>query len=166
MSRKRKNTKQKSPSGNKNISDDAYKKRKFKRDIRRAIVGGLILVSLVGGGMLWVDRYKATMADERDLSNIGNGVAAIVQVHDPDCPLCQKLMKNTRAALRGYDDEVQFRIADLSTGAGRKFQRNHHNVPNVTLVFFDGSGKFRWVLSGVSEVEKIEQEIERLLNRS
>ena len=166
MSKKRRKPKSKSSVNKKNAGSASYQQRKTKRGIRRAIVSALVVAGLIGAGIFGIDRYQALMADERDLTDIGNGTPTVVQVHDPDCPLCRQLMKNTKSALRGYGDKIQFRIADLSTGAGRDFQRTHHNVANVTLVFFNGSGQFQWVLSGVSTVEKIDQELSRLLRRS
>ena len=60
-----------------------------------------------GGGWYLVSEVRATIA-EQDLSRIGNGIPAVVQIHDPQCPRCLALQRETRKAMSGFaDDELQ-----------------------------------------------------------
>ena len=91
---------------------------------------------------------------------IGKGMPAIVQIHNPGCTLCQQLRKNANAAMQGLDEQLVFRIADVTTHTGHRLQRRHQ-VENVTLLFFDGKGELRNVLSGVRDKSELRQAFER-----
>jgi len=77
----------------------------------------------------------------------------VVQIHDPSCQLCRRLMKNTRSALKERDN-INFRVADVTTGEGKRFQQKH-NVPNVTLLLFNGKGTLVDTVRGVTPVEEL-----------
>lgn len=99
------------------------------------------------GGYFSIDSYAA-FAAERDLTKIGKGAPKIVQIHDPQCPLCNALMKEARAALENCaDDAPCFLVADIRTPKGRDFA-NVHGVGNVTVMLLDGRGGVVEVLQG------------------
>ena len=79
-------------------------------------------------------------AQEHALSRLGQGTHVIVQVHDPQCPTCTALQKQTRAAFKSMDDcGTIYLVADITINAGAALAARH-GVPHVTLLFFDGQG--------------------------
>jgi len=79
-----------------------------KKMSRRELLGmakfygaGAAIVGL--GGWYFAGKVMAGI-HETDLSRLGNGIPAIVQVHDPQCPSCRALQRQTRLALEEFDD--------------------------------------------------------------
>lgn len=108
---------------------------------------GLIGVVAAAGGWYLVGEVRATIA-EQDLSRIGNGIPAIVQIHDPQCSRCLALQRETREALAEFDDgELQYLVANIRHAKGQKLAAAH-GVRHITLLLFDGAGKRRSILSG------------------
>ncbi|QUJ77007.1 hypothetical protein KDD17_02880 [Sulfitobacter albidus] len=109
---------------------------------RRALLGWSIAgVALAGAAGAWgVTSFNASQA-ERDLSRIGQGAPAIVQIHDPQCPLCNDLQRETRKALAGLEGEPPvYLVADLTLPEGAAFARDHA-AAHVTLLLFDAAGR-------------------------
>lgn len=96
----------------------------------RAILVMAALLALSAGGLA---AYKQHWEATRDVSVIGTGVHAVVQVHDPACSLCRTLESNTERALAGLDAPIEYRIADIHPPQGRALQ-HRHQVPHVTLL--------------------------------
>ena len=106
-------------------------------------------------GLSLIARYEA----EHDLSQIGKGKPAIVQIHDPNCQLCRTLQKQTRRALRDYDDEsFTFLVANVATAEGGALAAQY-GVPHVTLLLFDGDGEMVQVVRGPTDTATLEAEI-------
>ena len=80
---------------------------------RRKMLGLLLGVPLVGVAGVGVHRHDVKKRALHDLSALGNGSPAIVQIHDPSCRLCRRLMANTKKAL-GERDDITYRIADIT----------------------------------------------------
>ena len=101
------------------------------------IAGGVVVA---GGLGLWgVSNVRADLA-EQDLSVIGSGVPAVVQVHDPTCPVCIALQRETRAALEMLpENAVAYRVASLTSDVGSAFA-NLHGSSHATLLLFDSTG--------------------------
>ncbi|WP_425039146.1 hypothetical protein [Primorskyibacter sp. S187A] len=115
---------------------------------------------LGGGGTALALDFRKKLA-ETDLSRIGNGMATIVQIHDPQCALCTALQKATRKALRQCKDaaQTQYLVANITTLEGAEFQARM-GLPNVTLVFLDGAGKHVHTIQGVTPADEIKREIQ------
>ncbi|MEM6637490.1 MAG: thioredoxin family protein [Pseudomonadota bacterium] len=130
-----------------------------KKD-RRAALGmmrnGAVAAVVLGAGGYWGQRaYCATMT-EHDLSRVGNGVPTVVQIHDPQCGLCRELQKETRAALRSFDDgSVNYVVANIRTTDGQSFAARH-GVGHVTLLLFDGNGILLRTINGVTPRSELE----------
>jgi len=122
-----------------------------RRDTLRKIRnGGIALAGLGGGGWVAVQDVQATI-QEHDLTRIGNGVPTVVQIHDPNCSLCLALQKETRAAIKEFDDgEIQFLVANIRDARGKKLA-TEHGVGHVTLLLFDGKGKRREIMRGSND---------------
>lgn len=111
---------------------------------------------LGGGGYLVAGRVMAGIA-EGDLSRIGNGTPAIVQVHDPGCPSCLALQNAARDALCEFDaEEIQYLVANLDLPEGRRFAARH-GAGRVTLLLFDGTGRMRRIITGRHSAEELER---------
>lgn len=121
---------------------------------------GLIAAVVAGGGWWLVSDVEAHRRTH-DLSRIGQGVSTVVQVHDPSCPLCAGLQRETLAALAKFEDgAIDYVVADITTAAGAAFAREH-GVPHVTLMLFDGDGALLGVLSGSRTRSTLVAEFER-----
>ncbi|MEM8916804.1 MAG: thioredoxin family protein [Pseudomonadota bacterium] len=125
-----------------------------------------IVVALVGGaGWYGVSRIWKTYA-EYDIGQIGNGIPSIVQIHDPGCPLCRELQRETRKALARFNGgELQYLVADINTAKGRQLAATH-GVGHVTLLLFDGEGRRRETLAGSSTADYLESAFRRHLAAS
>ena len=91
------------------------KRQKSKKFKFRGLIYGIVLAAMATTGLAF---YKQQYEIEHDLSVIGNGLPTVVQIHDPNCPLCRQLKKNTETALQKYGDTIQYRIADIGTNQG------------------------------------------------
>lgn len=108
---------------------------------------GLFALTLAAGAWYLVANVTATIA-EHDLSRIGNGVPAVVQIHDPRCSSCVALQREAREAMEEFDNgELQYLVADINNPDGRNLA-TAHGVGNVTLLLFDGEGKRKRTLAG------------------
>ena len=142
--------------------------RKNRRIDRRAFMEKLIYgsVGLVGLGGLgyWGAAAFVRTVNESDLSRIGQGRPAIVQIHDPQCTLCLTLQKQTRSALAAYDqDSFEFLVANINSRSGRELA-TRHGVPHVTLLLFDGSGKMMRVVRGPTSEQNVKNSISAFLS--
>lgn len=142
MAKKRKTRK-------KSINFERSKSAKSRREVLQLIrYGALGAVALGGAGYLGVGSFRAYAA-EHDLSRVGKGTPTIVQVHDPQCPVCTSLQKQTRRALAEFDDcGVTYLVADIKTEEGAAFAARF-GVPHVTLLLLDGSGRHVRTVSGM-----------------
>ena len=126
-------------------------RRKFLRLARNTAIG---LPFVTGAVFVSVQSVQATIC-EADLTKIGKGKPSIVQIHDPNCTLCQTLQRQTRKALKSFDDEaVTFLVADINTAKGSAFAARY-GVPHVTLLLFDASGEMTQVVRGPSDTDSI-----------
>ncbi|MEO0341862.1 MAG: hypothetical protein AAF198_00350 [Pseudomonadota bacterium] len=120
-------------------------RRKALRTIRNVTIGTVLLT---GGSVFAITSIRKTMA-EFDLTQIGQGAPSIVQIHDPNCNMCRNLQKNTRRALRQFDDgEITYLVANISTKEGQAFAARY-GVAHVTLLLFDAAGNLIHVEQGV-----------------
>jgi len=104
--------------------------------LRNGVIGAAVLG---GGGYLAAGSFRAYAA-EHDLSRLGQGKPAIVQIHDPQCPTCTALQKQARRALKPFATcDLVYLVADISTPEGAAFAARY-GVPHVTLLLFDGAG--------------------------
>ena len=159
MNKRKKTTRNTSPS-KKIASSTKLKSRKW-REIRRFTLVFALLAGVVGSGLA---AFKYSYDISHDLSVVGKGIPAIVQIHDTSCALCNQLRSNTDSAIKPFGDRLLYRIADISTAEGRRLQRRH-DVPHVTLLLFDGEGELRNVLTGVKSEEVLQRAFEIHLER-
>ena len=75
-----------------------------RRDVLR--LGGFAALGLLAAGgatYAGVGAYRAYKF-EHDLTRIGQGKPAVVQVHDPQCSVCLALQSETRRAMRQFGE--------------------------------------------------------------
>ena len=128
--------------------------------------GNGALLAFAAGGLGWyvVSEVRAGI-EEGDLTKIGNGIPTIVQIHDPQCPVCQALQKEARTALEQFDDgELQYLVANIRQDKGRRLA-SQHGVQHVTLLLFDGKGERQEILTGPNTSANLERAFRRHLER-
>lgn len=120
-----------------------------KAQSRRAILqyGAIGAALLVGGGYIGVRSVQASIC-EIDLTKVGNGTPAIVQIHDPNCAICATLQREARKAIKSMNgDQPEFLVANIKTLEGSTFAADH-GVPHITILLFDGKGEMQQVIRG------------------
>lgn len=127
---------------------------------RRNAIKLLIALPVAGAAGAAIHRYDVQNRGLHDLSLIGQGTPVVVQIHDPACQLCRRLMNNTRKALKGHDDVV-FRVADVSSGDGAQFQ-NKYTADTVSLLLFNSKGKRVDTITGVASVDELSSRFAKL----
>ena len=137
------------------------KKSRRWREIRQFTIVFALLATVVGSGLA---AFKYSYDASHDLAVIGKGVPAIVQIHDPNCPLCNRLRSNATSAADRFGDRLLYRIADIKTPQGRQLQLRH-DVPQVTLLLFDGKSELRRVLTGVKSDDVLYRAFDAHLER-
>ena len=148
---KRTNTPKPNASASVGGSPDKSSRRGFLKTLRN----GTLAAVVVGGGGWYLVREVSAGIRERDLSQIGNGTPTIVQIHDPQCPTCRALQRETRKALAEFDaGELQYLVADINSAEGRQLA-TAHGVGHVTLLLFDAEGQRRDVLVGANTSETL-----------
>lgn len=120
---------------------------------RRNALKLLIAVPVAGAAGAAIHRYDVQNRGLHDLTPIGEGSPVVVQIHDPACQLCRRLMNNTRKALKNYDNVI-FRVADVTTTEGKTFQQEHR-AETVSLIVFDATGKRIDTVQGVTPVDEL-----------
>jgi len=133
---------------------------------RRSVLGrigvGAAGLVVLGGAGVWGMGHVQAIQAEHDLSRLGQGVPVVVQVHDPQCPVCNALQDEARAALRGFEeDEMLYLVANIRTAEGSDFAARH-GVPHVTLLLFDSAGRLRETLRGPHEADALRPAFARL----
>ncbi len=132
-------------------------RRNFLATLRN---GTLVAAIAGGGGWFLVQHVSATIA-EHDLSQIGNGIPSVVQIHDPQCSRCVALQREARSAMTAFKaEELQFLVANIRNATGRRLA-DTHGVGHVTLLLFDGKGKRRDVLVGSNTSDFLSQAFRR-----
>lgn len=154
-SKKQKATNVRFPEGNKGVDTS---KRNF---LDKAKTWGLGALVLGGAGYFVVDQVQGSI-HEHDLDRVGKGTPAVVQIHDPQCPLCTALQKETRHALGRVEGDLEYVVANIKSNKGRSFAARY-GVPHVTLLLFDGKGELQQTLTGQRGSVELQTAFRRLI---
>ena len=127
-------------------------------DRRRFLISarnwGVAAFAVGGTGWFVADGFAKT-AQELDLSTLGNGIPAVVQIHDPECPKCLALQREARDAVCEIGEhQLQYKVANIRQPSGRKLA-NEHGVSHVTLLLMDGKGNRTMILRGENTSENL-----------
>lgn len=126
-------------------------RRRFLRFVRNAAIS---LPVVAGIGYFSVQSVEATIC-EADLTKIGHGKPSIVQIHDPQCPSCLQLQRQTRKALKSFEsDAFTFLVANIKTLDG-KLLAARYGVPHITLLLFDANGEMVQIVRGPSDTDSL-----------
>ena len=136
------------------VKANTYDRRNVLKHLRNGAFAAMVLG---GGGYFATSKVRASIA-EQDLSKIGNGTPAVVQIHDPQCPVCIALQKEARHALRNFEDgELEYLVANIKNKKGSELA-NKYFVPHVTLLLFDGGGTLVKILNGSNNSDFLRNE--------
>ena len=92
----------------------------------------------------------------QDLSQLGEGVPAVVQVWDITCPICNQNKTNVERIDQDYsDDELLVRYVDMRTEEAVRFARRYTQNSRQTMLFFDGAGELTNIVTGPLEVNDL-----------
>lgn len=135
-----------------------------RRNVLRMARNGVIGLGVIGAiGFYFVQNVSSTM-HEHDLKRVENGKPTIVQIHDPQCSSCVALQRETKQALKNFDDEdLDYVIANIKTPEGRNFA-NRYGAQHVTLLLFDKDGALQGVLQGQRGRGELRFAFERLIS--
>ena len=132
-----------------------------RRDVLRLARNGAIAAAVVGGGGFFTIRSVRAMQAEHDLTRVGQGKPVVVQVHDPQCSTCTALQRETRKAMKQFEEcDLIYLVADISQQDGARFA-NQYGVPHVTLLLFDAEGGLRQTLQGMRYRDELRQVLTR-----
>lgn len=127
-----------------------------RRDVLKLMRNGAFGVAAVGGVGYWITGSFKAYAAAHDLSRVGQGAPTIVQIHDPQCPSCTALQKQTRSALKAFNAcGLLYLIADINTDEGASFAAKY-GVPHVTFLLFYGQGDMQFTINGVHNRRQLE----------
>ncbi|MGM0673550.1 MAG: hypothetical protein ACQETQ_02515 [Spirochaetota bacterium] len=160
-SRSRKSGPQGSPASRKRKQQEKAQRAHRRRRNRLVLAGAaVVLVLIAGGGVLYGLRQSEEQV--RDLSAVGDGVPAVVQVHDSTCPVCNELRGNVASIEDEFtDDELLIRVADVHTDDGVDFAADYTTARQATLLFIDGDGELLDVQTGAQAPETLLQSFTR-----
>lgn len=148
-----------STSANKSPAGDFLRGLMVSRRKLMMVVGGLVLAI---GGMATLHAVDKQRRELHDLTVIGNGAPAIVQVHSPSCSVCRRLKSVTSSAMEDLPG-VNFRLADITTPEGRAFGEKY-NLPQTTLLLFNAEGEHRHTLRGLVSRDEITDAATRIFD--
>lgn len=127
-----------------------------RRAALKLLWSGGVSLAVLGAAGIWTVRSVQAMAAERDLSQVGQGKPVVVQVHDPQCPTCTALQRQTRKALRQFGEcDMLYLVADITQPEGGAFARRY-GVPHVTLLLFDADGTLQTTIFGMQSRSDLE----------
>ncbi|MEM6387271.1 MAG: hypothetical protein AAF718_13660 [Pseudomonadota bacterium] len=136
-----------------------------RRDVMKLARNGLIGSAVLGGGGLWAHSSMRAFAAEHDLTRVGQGKPAVVQIHDPQCAMCTELQREARAALKCYErEDLVYLVASTRTNEGSAFAATL-GLPHVTLVLMDEVGDVSEVLQGVRHRDELKGHFDRMAPR-
>ena len=127
---------------------------------RRKFIAIPVAVAAIGTAAVGINALEAKSRELHDLEVVGQGQPVIVQIHDPGCPTCRRLKKIVQNSLDGNDD-VLFRLADITTTEGKALQ-TRHAVPHVTLLFYDKKGRHVHTTRGLQTTESVQAAVEQV----
>ena len=152
----------------KQLSDAASSapEREGRRRTLKRFRNGAVLLTGFAAASFYVGSSVLADIQEGDLTRIGNGKPTIVQIHDPQCPTCRALQRETRQALEKFDDgQLQYLVANIRQDDGKALAAKHR-VQHVTLLLLDGEGRRSEVITGLTKSAYLEQAFRRHLLRA
>lgn len=134
-----------------------------RRNALHRIRNATLAIAVLAGGGWYVSTEVTAGIREADLSRIGNGIPTVVQIHDPGCPTCRRLQRQTRTALAEFaEDQIQYVVANIRKADGKRLAQQH-GVGHVTLLLFDGHGQRQATITGLQHPESLRRRFAQLV---
>lgn len=125
---------------------------------RKYGVPAFIVALLVMAVMLLPRGYNT------DLSQVGNGHYAVVQIFNKNFVQSEELMDTVNEVRADYERRgVNFLVADVGTDAGRAFARAHGAL-SATALIFDPSGKLVATVQDVNHAAALTGALDHVLD--
>ncbi|MDA3949259.1 MAG: hypothetical protein PF508_08530 [Spirochaeta sp.] len=156
----KKHTQPGSPENQAKRRDEKARHAARRRHKRIAVIGAVVVLIALGLGatIAAVERSEDRV---HDLTAVGQGVPAVVQVHDTTCPVCSELRANIERIEDDFsDDQLVIRVADIHTDAGERFARRYTTQRRVTLLFLDGEGEITDIQTGLQTAAQLKDSFE------
>ena len=99
-----------------------------------------------------------------DLTVIGKGKPALVQVFDPNQVLSLELMETVNGIRGEYEGRVEFLLADLNREGGRAFAEQQGTKPPALVMFAPNGAKIT-TLSGPQTAEDLKKLLGKALGK-
>ena len=96
-----------------------------------------------------------------DLSKIGQGIPAVVLVHDKGSMGSLNLMALLNKVRPDYTDKVKFIVVNINSKEGKMF-REQHNIDGIVLVLFSHKGIKRGTLANSNDEAELRSELNKL----
>ncbi|NBC29333.1 MAG: hypothetical protein GVY29_05000 [Spirochaetes bacterium] len=155
MAKSKKNLPSGSPETRKQKRQEKDLRARRRRRGRRLLAAGVaVLVLAAAGALAFASNQRADRA--RDLSLVGSGTPAVVQVHDHTCPVCTELRGNVQRVQDEFsDEELLIRVADVHTDEGLAFAARYTSARRATLLYINGSGELVRSQTGAQGVDAL-----------
>ena len=111
----------------------------------------VVIFVAVGIALLNLPRGYST-----DLTVIGKGKPAAVQIFDPNSVSSLDLMQAFNSARGEYEGRIEFLLADLNSDSGKQFAQTH-GVGSNTLVLFAADGTKLSTVSGPQDADTLKK---------
>lgn len=119
--------------------------KKRKKVIFSVAIAGIVVLAAGAAVTIFERRAEAVY----DLSQVGQGVPAVVQVHDHTCPVCTELRATVDRIDGDFSEEnLLIRVADVHTEEGLEFASRYTGARRATLLYIDGEGNLVNEISG------------------
>lgn len=113
--------------------------------------------------MLAVAVFLLPRGYDTHLEKVGNGKYAVVQIFDKGGVQSEQLMDAVNEVRSAYEPRgVEFLVADLGSGAGKRFAQRH-GVAGATLLVFGPKGKVIQTLVGRYDEASVRRTIDQAL---
>lgn len=137
-----------SPENREKKRQEQARQTRSKRWKKLILAGSIVGLVLLGVGAT-ITIYEQRAEAVRELSGIGKGVPAVVQVHDNTCPVCTELRKTVERIEGDFSDgDLLIRVADVHREEGLAFAGRYTGARRATLLFIDGDGNLVNEISG------------------
>ena len=131
------------------------KKVKAKKSFsfRRNHFFTLLMVTMVAVPLYFAyAAYSSNQQKLNDLSVFGERKSVLVQIHDPYCSSCRKLLSSVESVIKEFP-EMEYRIADMNKPQGSRFALQHQ-MGVTSLVHSSRSGKITKI-AGLQTKEEV-----------
>ncbi|GAB6091146.1 thioredoxin family protein [Spirochaeta dissipatitropha] len=138
--------------------------RRQKR--KKAVIAIIVAVGMISAASAIALASNRNSRRHYDLTRVGQGIPAVVQVHDTTCPVCTELRSNISRIENDFDDsDLLVLIADVDKEEGLNFAARFTQHRRVTLLYFDPVGNLVDVQSGLQQPDELRSRFENHIDQ-